>query len=167
MSAKSLLVSRKAASQNKYAVIGGRLEDNNAAVYAEMHRLSGGRILIFSTASSEPEEVGAESLAAFEAQGFDAAVAPLYGPYAHEKAFGSSLAEQIADFGSVYFTGGDQAKIYSALKVDGKETPVLAAIRTAQNNGGLLAGSSAGARDHVTPHAARRHIARSHGARGD
>ena len=142
---RSLLVSRKTAIQNKYAVIGGRLEDNNTAVYAEMHRLSGGRILIFSTASSEPEEVGAESLAAFEAQGFTAAVAPLYGDYADEQAFKSELVEMIDDFGSVYFTGGDQAKIFSALKVDGKETPALTAIRTTHNNGGLLAGSSAGA----------------------
>ena len=38
----------KAAGGRRLAVIGGRLEDDNAAVYAEMHRLSGGRILIFS-----------------------------------------------------------------------------------------------------------------------
>ena len=45
------------AAGNKLAVIGGRLEDNNLALYAEMHRLSGGRILVFPTASAEPKAV--------------------------------------------------------------------------------------------------------------
>ena len=62
----------------KLAVIGGRLEDNNAAIYAEMHRLSGGRILVFPTASAEPEEVGEETVQAFRGHGFAAEMAPLH-----------------------------------------------------------------------------------------
>ena len=139
------LAARETASRNKFAVIGGRLEDNNAAIYEEMHRLSGGRILIFSTASSEPEEVGAESLSAFEAHGFDVALAPLYSHNASEAAFDENLLSMIADYKSVYFTGGDQAKIYDALIQGRVETPALKAIRAAHNDGGLLAGSSAGA----------------------
>lgn len=124
-------------------MIGGRLEDNNAAIYAEMHRLSGGRVLVFPTASAEPDEVGAETLAAFRGHGFAAEVAPL-----HAGAVGAddpSLAAMIADFGSAYFTGGDQAKIVAALAPGGAETAALAAIRRALGAGGLLAGSSAGA----------------------
>ena len=48
-----------AGNNPKLAVIGGRLEDDNDAIYAEMHRLTGGRIVVFPTASSEPDVVGA------------------------------------------------------------------------------------------------------------
>ena len=67
----------QAASAGKLAVIGGRLEESNVAVFAEMHRLAGGRILLFPTASSEPKAVGAESLQVFRSHGFDAEIAPL------------------------------------------------------------------------------------------
>ena len=135
----------KAEGGRKLAVIGGRLEDNNTSVYAEMHRLSGGRILVFPTASSEPVEVGKESLEAFQSHGFEVEIAPLYGRNAPRVARDSALLQKIADYGSVYFTGGDQAKILKALSPDGEETPALAAIRAAQMAGGLVAGSSAGA----------------------
>ena len=59
------------------ALIGGRLEDSNVAIYAEMHRLSGGRILVFPTASSEPEAVGQETVQVFRSHGFDVEIAPL------------------------------------------------------------------------------------------
>ena len=55
------------------------------------------------------------------------------------------LCARIAAFGSVYFTGGDQAKIVGSLAPGGDEFPALAAIRAAQTAGGLVAGSSAGA----------------------
>ena len=60
---------------------------------------------------------------------------------AHDRA----LCDRIAGYGSVYFTGGDQAKIVAALAPRGRETPALAAIRAAQAAGGLVSGSSAGA----------------------
>ena len=129
---------------NRLAVIGGRLEDNNTAVYAAMHRLSGGRILVFATASGEPEAVAAETMEVFQAHGFEAEISPLTAKSAH-LARDPALAERVAAIGSVYFTGGDQAKIVSTLAPDGAETPVLAAIRAAQRAGGLVAGSSAGA----------------------
>jgi cyanophycinase len=135
----------RAEGGRKLAVIGGRLEDGNAAVYAEMHRLSGGRILIFPTASSEPREVGNESLTAFRAHGFEAEVAPLYGRGAAAGASDAELLEMVGRFGSVYFTGGHQAKILAALAPDGEASPALAAIRAAHDAGGLVAGSSAGA----------------------
>ncbi|MHA6323712.1 cyanophycinase [Roseivivax sp. CAU 1753] len=136
----------KAEGGRKLAVIGGRLEDDNDAIYAEMHRLSGGRILLFPTASSEPEAVGEESAAAFAAQGFEVEVAPLYGPNAARMAQDPALVAQIARMGSVYFTGGDQANILAALSPEpGMTTPALQAIHAMLDAGGLLAGSSAGA----------------------
>ena len=126
-------------------MIGGRLEDNNLALFAEMHRLSGGRILVFPTASAEPKAVGLESAQAFRAHGFEAEVALLTSDNAGRMARDGALVDRVAAFGSVYFTGGDQAKIVDALAPRGEETPVLRAIRAAQAAGGLVAGSSAGA----------------------
>ena len=68
-----------AGNNPKLAVIGGRLEDDNDAIYAEMHRLSGGRIVVFPTASSEPDVVGAETVAVFRNHGFDVALAAIHG----------------------------------------------------------------------------------------
>lgn len=129
----------------KLAVIGGRLEDDNDAVYAEMHRLSGGRIVIFPTASGEPEAVGAETAEVFRNHGFETALAPVFGDAAAAAAQNPAIAELVRDFGSVFFTGGDQALITEALAPDGRDSVVLAAIRKAHAAGGLIAGSSAGA----------------------
>lgn len=134
-----------AGNNPKLAVIGGRLEDDNDAIYAEMHRLSGGRIVIFPTASGEPEAVGAETAGVFRAHGFDVALAPVFGPGAAEAAQDAATADLVRDYGSVFFTGGDQALITGALAPGGAESPVLAAIRSAHAAGGLIAGSSAGA----------------------
>lgn len=136
---------RKANGGRKLAVIGGRLEDDNSAVYGEMHRMSGGRILVFPTASSEPEAVGEESAEAFRAHGFDVEVAPLYGPDAAAQAHDPALVAQIERVGHVYFSGGDQSNILRALSPDGAGTPALKALHRMQEAGGLLAGSSAGA----------------------
>ncbi|HRO12473.1 MAG TPA: cyanophycinase [Amaricoccus sp.] len=120
------------------ALIGGRLEDSNIAIYGEMHRLSGGRILVFPTASAEPKAVGQETLAVFRTHGFDADVIPLTPANARRLAHDPTLIARVADVGSIYFTGGDQAKITASLA----GTPLLAAIRALP---GLVAGSSAGA----------------------
>ena len=127
------------------AIIGGRLEDDNAAVYSEMHRLAGGRIVVFATASSVPEEVGAETVDVFRSYGFDAVLAGVHGPGAGQAAQDKAIADLVTDYGSVYFTGGDQALITGALAPFGRESRVLKAIRKAQRKGSLVAGSSAGA----------------------
>ncbi len=129
--------------EGKLAVIGGRLEDNNIAIFAEMHRLAGGRILVFPTASSEPDAVGAETVEVFRGHGFESEAVPLTA--GNGLAHMGWVADLIGTFGSVYFTGGDQAKIVGALAPGGQESPALRAIRAAQAAGGLVAGSSAGA----------------------
>jgi cyanophycinase len=127
------------------ALIGGRLEESNVAVFAEMRRLAGGRVLVFPTASAEPKAVGEESLQVFRAHGFEGEVAPLTPRNAARLARDPELIARVADYGSVYFTGGDQANIVSSLAPGGRETPLLAAIRAARAAGGMVAGSSAGA----------------------
>ena len=134
-----------AGNNPKLAVIGGRLEDDNDAIYAEMHRLSGGRILVFPTASSEPDVVGAETVAVFRNHGFDAALAGIHGEGAAAAAQDPAIVQLVEDYGNVFFTGGDQALITSALAPQGVESLVLAAIRRVHAAGGLISGSSAGA----------------------
>lgn len=129
----------------RLAVIGGRLEDGNAEIYGEMHRLARGRILVFPTASGEPEEVGLETVQVFQAYGFEAELSPVYGPGGAAAALDPANAEQVTRLGSVYFTGGNQTTIVDTLAPGGVETPVLAAIRASNAAGGLIAGSSAGA----------------------
>ncbi len=133
------------ARHQKLAIIGGRLEDDNAAIYDEMRRLSGGRIVVFATASSVPEEVGAETVGVFRAHGFDAVLAGVHGPGAGQAAQDTAIAGLVEDYGSVYFTGGDQALITGALAPGGRESLVLKAIRKAHRKGSMVAGSSAGA----------------------
>lgn len=145
MASWSALVARANAGGNRLAVIGGRLEDDNVSIHAEMKRMSGGRVLIFPTASAEPKSVGEETAQAFRTHGITAEVALLTEENARIAAFDPALIARIMDFGSVYFTGGDQAKIVAALVQNGAETPVLTAIRAAHAAGGLVAGSSAGA----------------------
>jgi cyanophycinase len=129
----------------RLAIIGGRLEDDNRAIYREMRRLSEGRVLIFPTASSDPAEVGEETRAAFVQHGFDVDVAPLHAANAQDAAFDPALVAQVEAFKSFYFTGGDQALIFQSMIQSGAETPVLKAVRAALKHGGMLAGSSAGA----------------------
>jgi cyanophycinase len=128
----------------RLAIIGGRLEDDNRAVYREMRRLSQGRVLIFPTASSDPQEVGEETRFAFTQHGFQVEVAPLHIANA-AAAYDPALVQQVETCRSVYFTGGDQALIFQSLIQNGAETPVLQAIRASLKAGGMLAGSSAGA----------------------
>ena len=127
-------------------MIGGRLEDGNVAVFAEMHRLAGGRILVFPTASAEPKAVGEESAAGVPVlrlrdRGRAADRARTRRRWRSTRRW----SREVGAFGSVYFTGGDQSKIVAALAPGGVETPLLGAIRAAQAAGGLVAGSSAGA----------------------
>lgn len=145
MSLLAWLSSEIGAEAPKLAVIGGRLEDSNAPIYEEMHRLAGGRILVFATASSEPDIVGPEAVEVFRGFGFDAALAPVHGPGAAQSAHDPAVVALVQDYRSVYFTGGNQAHIIHALAPDRQETPVLTAIRAAHASGGLVAGSSAGA----------------------
>ncbi len=109
-----------------------------------MRRLAGGRILVFPTASSEPAEVGEETRTAFASHGFLVDVAPVHADRP-EAAFDKAIIEQVRNAGSVYFTGGDQSNIFRTLIQNGRDTPLLEAVRAIWRGGGLLAGSSAGA----------------------
>ncbi|EAQ95754.1 cyanophycinase [Congregibacter litoralis] len=137
--------SDRAGPSGSLALIGGRFEADNAALYKALHRRCDGRIAVCSMASGYPEEVGAETVDEFRAQGFYAELVPIFFENREESAFDPRLIERLQAFGSVFFTGGDQSRIVGTLVQDGRETPALEAIRALYASGGLIAGSSAGA----------------------
>ena len=127
------------------AIIGGRLEADNLSIFNGLRERAKGRIAVMATASQMPHEVGPEMVADFRHHGTDAELIPLFHGNAATAAEDPRLVAQIERLGAVYFTGGDQSTLLRALAPNGRETPVLAAIRRIHATGGLIAGSSAGA----------------------
>ncbi|MFT4769929.1 MAG: cyanophycinase [Glaciecola sp.] len=127
------------------ALIGGRFEADNTALFKALYERCNGRIAICSMASGVPEDVGAETVDEFRAHGFYAELIPVFYENRRESAHDPHLIERLQAFGSVFFTGGDQSRIVETLIQEGIETPALKAIRELYLTGGLIAGSSAGA----------------------
>ncbi|MDP5053305.1 MAG: cyanophycinase, partial [Congregibacter sp.] len=127
------------------ALIGGRFEADNSALFKALHARCHGRIAICSMASGFPEDVGQETVEDFRAQGFYAELVPMFYENRLASAFDGQLIARLQAFGSVFFTGGDQSRIVDTLIQNGTETPALTAIREMYACGGLIAGSSAGA----------------------
>ena len=96
-------------------------------------------------ASGYPEEVGAETVEEFRAQGFYAELVPIFYETRESSPFDPQLIARLEAFGSIFFTGGDQSRIVGTLVQNGEDTPALTAIRALYAEGGLIAGSSAGA----------------------
>lgn len=126
-------------------MIGGRLESDNTALFEAMRAQSQGRIAVFAMASSIPLEVGQELVDDFHHYGFEAELIPLFRDNRDSAAFDPALIARVEQLGSVFFSGGDQSKIVETLVIDGVETPMLDCIRRCHANGGLIAGTSAGA----------------------
>jgi len=127
------------------AMIGGRFESDNRALFEALKSLSGGRIAMLAMASSIPLEVGAELVEDFRAWGIEAELLPLFWENRETAAFDPELVAKIDYYGSVFFSGGDQSRIVDSLIQQGRDTPVLQHIRRCHAQGGLIAGTSAGA----------------------
>ena len=130
----------------RLAIIGGRFEADNRAVFEAMHELSGGRIAVLPTASGRaargrPGGTRLVPRATVSRARSCRSTRTTIGPRPTIPA----IVRMLDRFGSFYFTGGDQALIVKALIQDGVPTPALAAIRRCWLAGGLVSGSSAGA----------------------
>ncbi|MEO1080401.1 MAG: cyanophycinase [Pseudomonadota bacterium] len=143
--AGSVLSPSEAAPRGSLALIGGRFEADNDALYRALRERCNARIAVLSMASGYPEEVGEEIVHEFRAQGFYAELIPIFFETRDSSPFDEALIERLRAFGSVFFTGGDQSRIVGTLIQDDGETPALTAIRSLYSEGGLIAGSSAGA----------------------
>jgi cyanophycinase len=138
-------------------LIGGREEkDGERIILTEVARRAGSGTLVVATlASAEPDcqwrryskafaELGVKHVEHLAVADREAAIAP-------------EITDLLADATAVFFTGGDQLKIVA--KLGG--TALLARMRELFENGGLIAGTSAGAA------AAGEVMLVSQGARGD
>ena len=140
-------------AKGSLVIIGGNLRPDNAAVWQRIVQLAGGkqaRIAVFASASATPERTGKNIVERFKRYGADA----FFGPIAVKMkdadyralADDPRLAAQVQAAGGAFFAGGDQERITRALRhEDGTNTRVLNALWAMYRDGGVIAGSSAGA----------------------
>lgn len=132
--------------------IGGALKYDNAEVWSRLVQLSGGagaRWVVVPAAAGNPQATGARIVEALAQQGARAELLPVSprwpGRDVAEAVRDPSLVEKVRAARGVYFAGGAQARITDALQPDGRRTPLLEAIWSVFNGGGVVAGTSAGA----------------------
>lgn len=143
--------------------VGGALEDDNAAVYRTLIDAmpAGARdVVIVPAASGIIGRSVPRAAKAFAAHGVD----PARIRFVHlaiaddpdtadtdESRWSSGASDpteiaKLADAGLIWFLGGDQSRIMASLVAsDGKDTPMLAAIRQRLAAGAVVGGTSAGA----------------------
>jgi cyanophycinase len=134
-------------------IAGGSLHFNNTEVWERIVALAGGKgakIAVFPSASINPQRAGETLVNVLNRAGADAFFVPvavkLEGTDYRVAVADPALVERVRSATGVYFSGGDQARITQALRTeDGKNTPMLDAIWQIYRNGGVIAGSSAGA----------------------
>jgi cyanophycinase len=61
-----------------------------------------------------------------------------------DNAYHKEMAEKIIDYNIIFFVGGDQRRYIDVLKRNNIDSPLLLAIEGVYNNGGIIAGTSAG-----------------------
>jgi cyanophycinase len=142
-------------AQGSVVSIGGALRDDNVAVWSRVVQLAGGpgaRFVVFGTASDNPEASAAANIALLQRHGALAQAVPVAPRMAGIT--GIDLAAAVHDpqwiamvrgAKGVYFGGGDQRRIVDTLAPGGVPSPLLLAIRQLLREGGVVAGSSAGA----------------------
>ncbi|QRG67611.1 cyanophycinase [Brevibacillus choshinensis] len=139
-------------TKGSLVIIGGANESDNAELYNRMIELAGGKkkavIGIFPTASaSMSSSKGMKK--DFEDYGVPADQVRIIeiteGNYA-EKVNNDDVVSQISECTAFFFVGGDQARITKAFyNPDGSNTKALDAVWEVYQNGGMVAGTSAGA----------------------
>lgn len=149
----SFAASPEPAPRGSLVIIGGALRPQTAVVWSRIVSLAGGqgaKIAVLPTAAAEPQAAGEGIAARLQAHGAAAFVLPLApklaSPDYREVARDPAWVKRLDEAGGVYFGGGEQARITSALHDEaGRPTPVLEAIWRLYRRGGVIAGTSAGA----------------------
>ena len=130
-------------NQGKLLIIGGAEDkEGDCKILREFLRCAGGtkaHIVIMTAATSLPGEVGDNYIRVFERLGAeDVRVVDTQTP---EEARDPEYLEAIEQATGIFFTGGDQARIISALK----DTKLDAAMHKRYSEGIIIGGTSAGA----------------------
>ncbi len=136
-------------------VLGGAVKDDNDALWHAVVQAAGGPaplVLILPTASSDPERTARLTAEQLQRRGARTDTLPIAPHWPGSSAAGAQAqahdprwVELIGRAGGVWITGGDQDRLMDVLRPQGRDTPVLAALRALLARGGVVAGTSAGA----------------------
>lgn len=136
-----------AASQS-LVLVGGGLTDGNAEVWNKVVSLAGGKgvakIGVFTTASSDP--IGAAAYYVDMFVNVYGAASATYIPITERSnnADDPALADMVRQQTGFFFGGGDQLRIITALRPNGRDTLVLTALKEMLKAGAVVGGTSAG-----------------------
>lgn len=134
-------------------IVGGSERFSQREIWDEIVELGGGRgakIAVFPTASGDPMRKGAWVVSALNKSGADAFLVPLAWmkvpvPPA-ELTSDPEWVARVREATGIFFIGGEQDRIVRALyNAEGRKTPMLEAIWDVYREGGVIAGTSAGA----------------------
>ena len=143
-----------AVPRGSLVIIGGSERFRDRELWDTIVELAGGegaKIAIFPTAGGkDPTKSCAQVVKAFTRAGAEPLVVPVAWGEAdrsvHEAVADPDLLQIVRNASGIYFVGGSQGRIADAmLDEEGRDTPMLAAIRDLYHNGGVIAGTSAGA----------------------
>lgn len=151
--ATALLLGAGSVAAQTAIVIGGALRADNDAVWQRIVQEAGGpgqaRFAVLATAAANPElsaKLIVDVLRKHGAQAEHIPVAPrLEGADLQKNLHDPELIEKIRHANGVFFSGGAQGFIVDTLQPDGKRTAMLDAIWDVYRDGGVVAGTSAGA----------------------
>ncbi|MFN3860688.1 MAG: cyanophycinase [Roseateles sp.] len=139
-------------AQGTAVVIGGALRYDNDAVWQRIVDEAGGagaRIAVFATAAANPERSASRIVDALNRRGAQAEAIPvaprLKGVDLQARLNDPALIAKVAASRGVFFSGGAQELIVDTLQPGGQPTAMLKAIRQVLADGGVVAGTSAGA----------------------
>lgn len=141
------------AIRGSLVIIGGSERFSNREYWDEIVELAGGpgsRIAVFPTASGDPVRKGGWVISALNKAGADAFLVPVAWkkvPKDPEQTVSDpDLVAQVRDSTGIFLIGGEQDKIVKALFTsNGEQSPMLQAMWEVYRNGGVIAGTSAGA----------------------
>lgn len=143
-----------AEGRGSLVIIGGALSATNEEVWSRFIELAGGsgaKIAVFPTAAiGDPVRASERALDSLRRAGGDPFLVPVafHGFDLDYKSavVDKTLAAQVKKCSGVFFIGGSQERITLALMAnDGARTPLLDAVWSVYEKGGVIAGTSAGA----------------------
>lgn len=136
-------------------ILGGAVKDGNDALWQAVVQAAGGPgalVLVLPTASSDPEAAARHTAQQLHRRGARAEVLPIAPRWpgsgleqARALAHDPAWVARVQSAGGVYMTGGEQDRLMDVLRPQGRDTPLLQAMRALLARGGVVAGTSAGA----------------------
>ena len=136
------------AAMGPLVIVGGNLDSANEPIYRAILGLrhEDGPICVIPAPNVEPEHTVESYVADFERYGGPGSAVAV--PALHlraDRVDKPKTAKALASCGGFFFTGGDGASLLEALRPGGHTSRALQAILDVHRDGGVIAGSSAGA----------------------